>query len=463
MQSLRDMANALTNFGRANGFSDTLFRYNPWIRSSVNAFLEQHHHDNQDQLEAVSEQLTERALGWAQQTTYGRAYHDQPIQGWPILEKPLVRARPEDFRGPSLWRIPSNTSGTTGVGLRLERSITSVVAEQVFIDRLLQPWGMNFRDSRVAVLRHEHIKHPGDIAPPYGVYSHGGKRLTFSSKHLSRATAGWYLEELRQFKPDILWVFSAVGDLLAALSLERDEFISIPVVMNASEELTDAALERIRLAFGGDVVNYYGQGERATFSAEVNGQGFFFNPLYGRVELHPVASPPLCSEAGLARAKVIGTGFWNSAQPMVRYDTGDQVLYPVWYGPAELREVELGLRPFTRVAGRPPVAVVTPRGELLLHLDEFHPEIPSIVQMQIVQDTPHHLRLCVVTTPEFSDADRVRMVREARQEIPADMGISVHVVDTLERNPSGKTPFVIRRFQTEFEQRDNQRRAKVPI
>jgi hypothetical protein len=83
--------------------------------------------------------------------------------------------------------------------------------------------------------------------------------------------------------------------------------------------------------------------------------------------------------------------------------------------------------------------------------------------MQIVQDTPHHLRLCVVTTPEFSDADRVRMVREARQEIPADIGISVAVVDTLERNSSGKTPFVIRRFQTEFEQRDNRRRAKVPI
>ena len=138
------------------------------------------------------------------------------------------------------------------------------------------------------------------------------------------------------------------------------------------------------------------------------------------------------------------------------------MLYPVWYGPTELREVELGLRPFTRVAGRPPVAVVTPRGELLLHLDEFHPEIPSIVQMQIVQDNPHHVCLCVVTTPEFADADRVRMVREARQEIPSDMGISVHVVDTLERNPSGKTPFVIRRFQTEFEQGDSQRRAKVP-
>jgi phenylacetate-CoA ligase len=463
MSKLRDLVNHIAHVGKMNGTLDTMLRYNPAVRSQVQNLLNRARTASQTELEALQATLISRVLGWASKTRYGQAHSGKPLQDWPILEKSVIREQPNNVLGPALIRVPAMTSGTTGLALRLERSLMSVAAEQAFIDHLVQPWGLNFRDSHVAVLRHENVKDPQDREPPYGVYSHGGKRLTLSTKHLSRQTVSWYLEELRRFRADILWIYSVAGDLLAALALERDFKLAIPVVMNASEELTLPARKRLEQAFGSQVINYYGQGERMTLSADMDGTGFQFFPLYGKVELIPVGTKSTRLEAGMARAEVIGTGFWNAAQPFVRYRTGDQILYPASWGSTELREVELGYRKFSRVAGRPPESVVTPRGELLLNLDEIHPEVPHVVQMQVVQESPYRLRLCLIVTPQFNDENRAQLHHNARMEIPPEMEYSLEIVETLERSPSGKTPFIVRRFKTTLEVEDESQLRAEPV
>ena len=454
MGKLRDLINHLAHAGKMNGTLDTALRYNPLVHSQVNRLLEQTKNASREELELITERLLDRSLRWASNTRYGAPHAGKPLHAWPILEKTLIREHPNEFVGPARLRVPAMTSGTTGLALRLERSLMSVAAEQAFMDHVLAPWGIRFRAARVAVLRHDNVKAPQDRDPPYGVYSHGGKRLTLSTKHLSRQTADWYLTELRQFKPDLLWIYSVAGDLLAALALEQDFRLKIPVVMNASEELTLPARGRLQTAFQSDIINHYGQGERMTLAVDTDGTGFRFVALYGHAELIPVQARNTRLEQGFSRAEVIGTGFWNAAQPFVRYRTGDQILYPQHWGSTELHEVARGERKFTRLAGRPAESVVTPRGELLLNLDEIHPEVPNVVQMQVVQDSPDHLRLCLVVTPYFNDEQRAQLLQNARQEIPSDMRYSLEIVDALERNPSGKTPFIIRRFKTELELQD---------
>ena len=72
--------------------------------------------------------------------------------------------------------MPASTGGTTGVPLKLWRSIECVVAEQAFVDDLLAPYGYSMHGSRVAVLRADKVKDLSDTSPPYGRLTHGGRR-----------------------------------------------------------------------------------------------------------------------------------------------------------------------------------------------------------------------------------------------------------------------------------------------
>jgi len=108
---------------------------------------------------------------------------DRSFAHWPILEKEELLGNEEKFRKPSIFAIPASTSGSTGVPIRLWRSPRSVAAEQAFIDSIVDPFGLSFRNARLARFRGDLFKSPSDREPPYGIITNGGRclRLSFIS------------------------------------------------------------------------------------------------------------------------------------------------------------------------------------------------------------------------------------------------------------------------------------------
>jgi len=64
----------------------------------------------------------------------------------------------------------------------------------------------------------------------------------------------------------------------------------------------------------------------------------------------------------------------------------------------------------------------------------------------VIQERPDYVRILVLPTQEFSDADRQQILTNARLKIPDSMEVVIEIVDDFVRTEQMKTPFVIRRI-----------------
>ena len=348
--------------------------------------------------------------------------------------------------------MPASTGGTTGVPLKLWRSIECVVAEQAFIDDLLAPYGHSMHGSRVAILRADKVKDLSDTSPPYGRLTHGGRRLMLSTPHMNARTFGWFCEALHEFAPSVLWAYPSAALNLMKLTERVSVRPKFPILLASSETLSSALHLALERHFSCRVINYYGQAERVCFAHSVKPTEFYFNPWYGRVELLRVEE----HEEGFARrVNIVATGHWNAAMPLVRYETGDTLLVPKSYGESELADVALGRRPFIQLEGRDGEYLMTGQGVQIIGLNQIPREVANVLQVQLVQREFESVGINVVTTPAFSSKDAGQLLDQAKAKIPLSIQLTLNVVEHLETNARGKAPFVLRMI-------DSTRRGTLP-
>ncbi len=441
--SFRSQLVSLAAKAKKTRLLDVPFRYNPLVRPGVLRMIDRFAAADLAQRRVLTEMMSRRIVAAARQTPYGREFGPD-ITSWPILPKTRIRDAPQDFRTKQLFTVPASTGGTTGIPLQLVRTIASVTAEQAFYDVIIRRTGKIWRDARVASLRADNVKATDDWSPPYGIETLAGRRLLLSVPHLNAKTAPWFVERLRDFKPDILGIFPTTGTTLLRLVTQLDLDLSIPLIMCSSERLPEAASTAMAARFGAQVIDYYGHAERAVLSVAEAPNRHFFQPAYGRVELLPGT---LDEPTGDFRAlSIVATGYWNKAMPMIRYQTGDHALVPRDATAEELEAICLGLAPFHGIAGRVGDFLYLPDGGRLMALDQVPREVEHLLQLQIVQEALDRVTLRALVGPDFGPADRAKLAANAKAKIPASTAVSIEIVDRLDSLPNGKTPFVLRRI-----------------
>ena len=409
---------------KQSGVGETLVRRNPLVYPRARAWFAR----------------LERALAVAARTPYGRAAGaGGTLESWPLLEPAAVRARPRDFLRAGMWTIRSSTGGTTGIPLPLARSAGSVAFEQAALDHLLDARGVDPRRARVAVLRGDDVKAPDDRTPPFWVSRMGGRRLVFSSNHLSRDTVGEFAAALREFRADYWWVYPTALESLVRLTRDASLTLSVPLIFSSSEVLSPWCREAARAAFSAAILDYYGQAERVALARAGDDGRFAFVPGYSHVEFVPRAG-----EDGTLY-EIVGTSLWNPAMPLVRYRTGDLIRAPRALTPEERERLTLGLAPFGGVIGRDAEILIAPDGARLTGMDHIHRGVDHVVRIQIVHERPAQVQIRVIPDAGFAERDRAALMANARLKIPASMQVELRVVEELERTARGKTPFVIRR------------------
>jgi len=427
---------------KTEGLVDSAVRYNPWIRRRVaGAMSLAANCTDLDALIALRDSLTDVTMRAAQATRYGQG-RSPHIAEWPLLDKPTVASAAADFRNRSVrFALPAGTGGTTGVPLKIWRSLECVVAEQAFLDELLAPYGMSMRQSRVAILRGDRVKDTHNLRPPFGNLSHRGTRLTLSAAHLNAETVPWYAVALRDFAPTVLWVYPSAAQNLLRLYQDKGFDQKIPVIMASSEMLPPALHRALEQQFDSRVINYYGQAERVCLAVSTTPGVFRFKPCYGRVELLPMQT-----EAGAApaAAEIVATNLWNTAMPLVRYRTGDTLLLPQDHDEWTLTEIALGLRPFEAVLGREGEYLLTREGMRIIGLNQIPREIEHVAQLQLEQTDFEQVFVNVAALPGYHAGDARDILDRTRSKLPASMQVTVRTVPQLVVNARGKAPFVIR-------------------
>jgi phenylacetate-CoA ligase len=404
---------------------DRALRYNSRHYGLVGRLLRELDGMDRSARRELSDRLTLGALEWAADTPSGLPAH-VPLSDRPFTEKADLRDHPERFRARGLIRARAASSGTTGIPVRLQRSLRSIASEQAFIDDLLGVWNLTFRTARIARLRADHVKPVTDHEPPYGIRTHDGRQLLLSSNHLSPTTAGWFHDELRRFAPDVLYTHPSSGEALASFMQKEGLSVPIPVILTSSESLQASGRLLMEHVFQATVVDYYGQAERVVFAAGLAGGASYFNPVYGRVELLPLdgaEAPPGCRAL-----EIVGTGFWNDAMPLIRYRTGDRAIVPDHFGANELEDVTLGLRPVLAIQGRDKEHLISPRGEVLVGITNASDGVKGLVRMQVVQESLDEVRLLVVCDPRVGRVNEAELIGNLRQWVPADMLVTLENV-----------------------------------
>ena len=260
------------------------------------------------------------------------------------------------------------------------------------------------------------------------------RELVLSTYHLSHGTARTYAQAMQEHRVKALVGYPSAAHLLARVCLDGGPRVRLSAVLTSSEVLTDSMRKTIETAFGCRVFDFYGSAERVCYIHTCEAGSYHVISEYGLTELMPL------DDTDPQRCRIVSTGFWNRAMPLIRYDLSDTII-------RSDRGCTCG-RAFPvieRIIGRPGDGIVTPSGRYLgaAVLTHLLYGTGRILESQIVQDARDHLRIEYVPMPQFSGQDLRAFEDLVKAHLPSEIRVDFQAVEAVARTSSGKIKPII--------------------
>jgi phenylacetate-CoA ligase len=244
----------------------------------------------------------------------------------PSLPKERVREAPEAFlvRGAGTHGLEwHRTSGSTGSPMRVPH----------YPENEQFQWGFIWGRARPGVTRSDrHISFTGQVVcdpksnePPFWVDNWWSRQRLYSIYHLSDENIRHYADSIEQFQPEYIAGYSnAVAFLASGLSALARPLASPPGAFFAgSEQLLPSNRRVIEQELKCRVWDHYGQAELACSITEHHCGRLHLNLDYSYVEFEPVD----IDKDGNVTAELVATNLHNRKWALLRYRTGDLVVY----------------------------------------------------------------------------------------------------------------------------------------
>jgi phenylacetate-CoA ligase len=356
------------------------------------------------------------------------------LQALPVLTKAQVLERPEQFlseRIPSGERVPAHTSGTTGGGLRFSTTLAAIQEQWAVWWRYrrwhgLQPgtWCGYFGGRSVVPL--------SQARPPFWRYNVPGRQILFSAYHMSPSHLSSYAYELRRRRPPWLHGYPSLLSTLAAHLLEHEVDLGYGVqwITTGAENLMPHQSEMIERAFGVRPRQHYGMAEAVANISECEQGTLHVDEDFAAVEFLPDPSG--------TGYRIVGCNLSNPATPLLRYEVQDL---------ASLSETSCSCgqpgRTVVSIDGRLEDFVILPGGARLGRLDHVFKDLTNVREAQIFQRRVGEIRVRVVRSRSYGDADERLLLRELRTRIGVDTAVKIDYLESLPRSSNGKLRFVV--------------------
>ncbi len=355
------------------------------------------------------------------------------LQQLPVTEKEDVKAAPERFRSTCVprWRIyEGQTSGTSGKPLVTYKTRETYQKIWAFQDRQRLLWGMDGRRPRVSLVQRLIVPRSQD-RPPFWRYDRSGDNWYFSIYHMKEANLASYLEKLEEIDPEeVRGIPSALYVLARYANKVGWHGIRPKGIICATETVYDFQREEMERAFGCKVADQYGSSESVIAVFQCPHGTYHVHPEFGILETLD-GTTPVRGRIG----DVVGTGFVNRAQVLIRYRIGDSAVLAT-----EPPACECGwtTEALLQVVGRIDDVLYTPEGDPIGRLDYVLRGAPGVREGQIVQDAPDHLTVRFVAEGEPNpEAERV-VGKKLASIFGPRMRIDYAWVPEIPRERSGK-------------------------
>jgi phenylacetate-CoA ligase len=361
------------------------------------------------------------------------------IKLFPILSKKDVLEAGDSIistKYPTWTLRAARTGGSTGTPLVIYRNWSSIGNEHAFVRRQWDWAGIGFND-RCAYLMSRVVAKPDQQDSRLYVYDPIMKDLILSTHHLSTETATGYADVMKRYRVKAVVGYPSAISLLAKTCLDSSIELKLKAVLTTSEILTNSMRETIAKAFGCKVFDFYGSAERVCYIQTCECGNYHVIPEYGLTELIPL------DESDKSRCKIISTGFWNMAMPLIRYDMGDIVVKS-----NEICRCGRLFQLVESIDGREGDVIKTPSGRrmgvtLIIQLLYVICGTKYISESQIIQDSIDHLTITYVPTEKFEKKDLDDFRRLLTESLPSELRFDFKRVEAVERTSSGKIRPVI--------------------
>lgn len=325
----------------------------------------------------------------------------------------------------------ARTGGSTGTPLIIYRNWASIGNEHAFVNRQWNWAGIEFCDRR-AYLMSRVVAEPDCEEGKLYAYDAIMKDLILSTHHLSAQTAEQYASLLKKYEIKALIGYPSAISFLAKLCLQKGIKLKLKAVLTTSELLAEPMRKTIEEASGCQVFDFYGGAERVCYIHTCGHGSYHVIPEYGFTELIPV------SDSEPNRCRVVSTGFWNKAMPLIRYDIGDIVIKSDKTCPCG-RQFQV----IESICGREGDIIKTPSGRqfgvtLVMQLLYVICGINGIAESQVVQDAIDHITIKYVPVQKIDEQQLRNFEHIIGKYLPGELKFDFEQVSAVEKTEAGK-------------------------
>ncbi len=350
----------------------------------------------------------------------------EDLKKLPLIDKKTVRNNFDKFLARNMTRYlaaRAETSGSTGEPALFLRDHYSINFENAALWRFRRVAGGN--NVRKIILRGDVIVPVEQREPPFWRFNPVNKELLMSSYHLNDESISSYVEKIKSFKPDIIYGYPSSVYLLAKLIAKRGLEIKLKAIFTSSESVLPNQRTLMENTFGCKVYDWYGQVER------VSAIGQCEYGTYHIIEDYSITET-VETDAGL---EIVGTNLSNYIMPLIRFRTADMVTLG-----HEHCKCGRNFRVVEKIKGRGLNYIYSPEGNrlsLFLASDCIDYE-DNISEVQFVQVKKGELIVNFVKTENFTEKDRVKIIRSIKEHTSMNMSVILNEVDSIPRGANGK-------------------------
>jgi phenylacetate-CoA ligase len=374
----------------------------------------------------------------------------EDIKKVPILTKDDIRTYRESLISttfPKKFIISDASGGTTGLPVPFYADVrTFSTVEWVYIKSLWQRVGYRFRDKYV-VFRGEVVNANPGTAKSYWKFDKLRNCVIFSSFEMGEEQIPIYINKIKEFKPKFIHSYPSVLLILAQYILNHKitDFPPLKAIFVGSETLFPWQRELFETVFNTRIYTWYGHRERCILAGEQTEPSVYEAfPSYGFTELLNDQKIE-CSAEG-EEGELVGTGFYNYAFPLIRYNTLDI---------AENCNRQTSPTNFKRIKnikGRIQDFFVDKQGSLITFSTSYKALIPimdKIAAHQFIQESPGELMLNIEPRNELTEDDILEVRRSFNERFP-NFDLKISTVQDIPRTVSGKFRYFIQKMDIAF-------------
>lgn len=358
------------------------------------------------------------------------------LQNFPIINKMLVKENHSAILNKSSKTYKFSSSGTTGTALHIYLDKDAYQREYAYRWHFFGMAGANRKD-RFAYFVGNKL-HPSDRGkPPFHLIDIYENSIYFSLFHMSDPNLDYYLKAFNNYGPSFIKGYPSGLFVFAKFIKEKGYKVHKPkAIFSSSETLHDFQRALIEDAFQCPVYQWYGQVETTVNIQECEHRRLHVKEEYGLLEL--INENGTVAEPGEV-ASAIGTGWGNKAFPLIRYNTGDNMILSVEKNCSCGRTGRI----IEKIIGRDEDYIVSPEGVKIGRLDFIFKPIDTVAESQIVQESLDEITVKVVPLDNFSVKDEKLIIEMVKEYVGNTIQVNILIVSSIERSANGKIRYVI--------------------